>query len=45
MSLSNSQYNAIMRIYNQRQFQNKYEQDQRVMIRILRYTIRTIRKP
>ncbi len=30
MSLSNSQYNAIMRIYNQRQFQNKYEQDQRV---------------
>lgn len=30
MSLSNSQYNAIMRIYNQRQFQNKYEQDQRI---------------
>ncbi len=30
MSLSNSQYNAIMRIYNQRQFQNKYEQDRRV---------------
>ena len=29
MSLSNSQYNAIMRIYNQRQFQDKYEQDQR----------------
>ena len=30
MSLSNSQYNAIMRIYNQRQFQDKYEQDERV---------------
>lgn len=30
MSLSNSQYNAIMRIYNQRQFQNKYEQDERI---------------
>lgn len=30
MSLSNSQYNAIMRIYNQRQFQNKYEQDRRI---------------
>ena len=30
MALSNSQYNAIMRIYNQRQFQNKYEQDKRV---------------
>ena len=30
MALSNSQYNAIMRIYNQRQFQNKYEQDRRV---------------
>lgn len=30
MSLSNSQYDAIMRIYNQRQFQNKYEQDQRI---------------
>ena len=29
MSLNNSQYNAIMRIYNQRQFQDKYEQDQR----------------
>ena len=30
MSLSKSQYNAIMRIYNQRQFQDKYEQDERV---------------
>lgn len=30
MALSNSQYNAIMRIYNQRQFQNKYEQEQRI---------------
>lgn len=30
MALSNSQYNAIMRIYNQRQFQDKYEQDRRV---------------
>ncbi len=30
MALSNSQYDAIMRIYNQRQFQNKYEQDKRV---------------
>ena len=29
MTLNNSQYNAIMRIYNQRQFQDKYEQDQR----------------
>ena len=29
MSLNNSQYNAIMSIYNQRQFQDKYEQDQR----------------
>lgn len=29
MSLNNSQYNTIMRIYNQRQFQDKYEQDQR----------------
>ena len=29
MSLNNSQYNAIMGIYNQRQFQDKYEQDQR----------------
>lgn len=29
MSLNNSQYNAIMRIYNQRQLQDKYEQDQR----------------
>lgn len=30
MGLSNSQYDAIMRIYNQRQFQNKREQDERV---------------
>ena len=29
MSLNNTQYNAIMRIYKQRQFQDKYEQDQR----------------
>lgn len=30
MALSNSQYDAIMRIYNQRQFQNKREQDDRI---------------
>lgn len=30
MGLSNSQYNAIMRIYNQKQFQNKHEQDRRI---------------
>lgn len=30
MALSNSQYQAIMRIYNQRQFQNKREQDERI---------------
>ena len=30
MVLSNSQYQAIMRIYNQRQFQNKREQDERI---------------
>lgn len=30
MALSNSQYNAIMRIYNQRQFQNKHEQEKRI---------------
>ena len=30
MALSNSQYNTIMRLYNERQFQNKYEQDRRV---------------
>ena len=30
MSLSNTQYDAIMRVYNQRQFQNKYDQDRRV---------------
>lgn len=29
MSLSNSQYNQIMRGYQQRQFKNKYEQDKR----------------
>ncbi len=29
MSLSNSQYQAIMRIYNERQYQDKYEQDLR----------------
>lgn len=27
MSLSNSQYQAIMRIYNERQYQDRYEQD------------------
>lgn len=30
MALSNSQYDAIMRIYNQRQFLNKREQDERI---------------
>ena len=30
MALSNSQYEALMRIYNQRQFQNKREQDARI---------------
>lgn len=30
MALSNSQYQAVMRIYNQRQFQNKREQDARI---------------
>ena len=29
MALSNSQYDAIMRVYNQRQFQDKREQDKR----------------
>lgn len=29
MALSNSQYNAIMRIYNQRQLDNKHAQDER----------------
>lgn len=29
MALSNSQYDSIMRIYNQRQFQNKRNQDER----------------
>lgn len=30
MALSNSQYNAIMRVYNQKQLENKHEQDERV---------------
>ena len=30
MALSNSQYDSIMRVYNQKQFQNKREQDERV---------------
>lgn len=30
MGLSNSQYNAIMRIYNQKQFRNKHDQDGRI---------------
>ena len=30
MALSNSQYDAIMRIYNQRQFQDKHDQDRRI---------------
>ena len=30
MALSNSQYQAIMRVYNQRQIQNKREQDDRI---------------
>lgn len=30
MALSNSQFNAIMRVYNQRQFSNKREQDERI---------------
>lgn len=30
MALSNSQYNAIMRIYNQRQLHNRHDQDQRL---------------
>lgn len=30
MALSNSQFDAIMRIYNQRQFQNKRDQDERI---------------
>ena len=30
MALSNSQYNAIMRVYNKRQFQNKRDQDERI---------------
>lgn len=30
MALSNSQYNAIMRIYNQRQLRNKHDQDERI---------------
>lgn len=31
MALSNSQYDAVMRIYHQRQFQNKRAQDDRMM--------------
>ena len=30
MALSNSQYDVIMRVYNQRQFQDKREQDKRI---------------
>lgn len=30
MTLSNSQYNAIMRVYNKRQFRNKRDQDERI---------------
>lgn len=30
MALSNSQYDAIMRIYSKRQFQDKHEQDERI---------------
>ena len=30
MALSNSQFDAIMRVYNQRQFRNKREQDERI---------------
>ena len=30
MALSNSQYDAIMRVYNQRRFQDKREQDKRI---------------
>ena len=30
MALSNSQYDAMMRVYNQRQFQDKREQDKRI---------------
>ena len=30
MALSNSQFDAIMRVYNKRQFQNKREQDKRI---------------
>ncbi|MEG0216602.1 MAG: DNA replication protein DnaC, partial [Hungatella sp.] len=30
MALSNSQYNAIMRTYNQKQLDNKHDQDRRV---------------
>lgn len=30
MALSNSQYNAIMRVYNKRQFRNKRDQDERI---------------
>lgn len=30
MALSNSQFDAIMRVYNQRQFLNKRRQDERI---------------
>ena len=30
MALSNSQYDAMMRVYNQRQFQDKRERDKRI---------------
>ena len=30
MALSNSQYQALMRVYQQRQLENKREQDERV---------------
>ena len=36
MALSNSQYDAIMRVYNQRQFQDKRDQDQRVAAEVLK---------
>lgn len=30
MGLTNSQYDSVIRMYNQRQYQNKYEQDRRI---------------
>ena len=30
MALSNSQYNAIMRMYDRRQIENKHDQDARI---------------